>query len=163
MAQRAATSGRAEVSVARAAAGQVWAQVDVPSDVRRGIARADAELVAARLAGDPAERFVHSHLGALRAAAAIVLLRSRPARRGRTRSVWDQLADAEPGLAAWSVYFASGARVRASIDAGRFDAVDARRADELLACAEDFRDEVAMLVDPEAGFVRLPGLRSAAS
>jgi hypothetical protein len=30
--------------------------------------------------------------------------------------------------------------------------VEPARADELLACAEDFRDEVAMLVDPQAGF-----------
>ncbi|CPU65859.1 Uncharacterised protein [Mycobacteroides abscessus] len=49
------------------------------------------------------------------------------------------------------------------MDAGRIDEVDPRRADELVACAEDFRDEVAMLVDPDAGFVRLPGLRTVAS
>jgi hypothetical protein len=137
--------------------------VAVPADVHRLLARAEAELVAASLATVPAERFLHAHLGALRAAAAVVALRGRPVRRGRARPVWDQLADAEPALAAWSVYFASGARVRAAVDAGRFDAVEARRADELLACAEDFRDEVAMLVDPAAGFVRLPGLRTVAS
>ncbi|WP_454044169.1 SAV_6107 family HEPN domain-containing protein [Cellulosimicrobium sp. Marseille-Q8652] len=135
----------------------------VPGEVGRMLARADAELVCAALATDPAERFVHAHLGALRAAAAVVALRGRPVRRGRARPVWDQLSDAEPGLAAWSVYFAGGARVRAAVDAGRSDAVDARRADELLACAEDFRDEVAMLVDPDAGFARLPGVRSVAS
>lgn len=134
----------------------------VPVDVRRILARADAELVAAALASDPAERFVHAHLGALRAAAAVVALRGRTERRGRARPVWDQLADAEPSLAAWSVYFASGARVRAAVDAGRSD-VDPRRADELMACAEDFRDEVAMLVDPDAGFVRVPGPRTVAS
>ncbi|MET3976113.1 SAV_6107 family HEPN domain-containing protein [Cellulosimicrobium sp. TH-20] len=139
------------------------AQVVVPAEVRRLLARADAELVAAALAQDAGERFVHAHLGALRAAAAVVALRARPPRRGRARTVWEQLADAEPALAAWSVYFASGARVRAAVDAGRFDEVDPRRADELVACAEDFRDEVAMLVDPDAGFVRLPGLRTVAS
>ncbi len=101
-------------------------------------------------------------VGALRAAAAVVALRGRTERRGRARPVWDQLADAEPSLAAWSVYFASGARVRAAVDAGRSD-VDPRRADELMACAEDFRDEVAMLVDPDAGFVRVPGPRTVAS
>lgn len=137
--------------------------VAVPADVRRLLDRADAELVAAALAADAGERFVHAHLGALRAAAAVVALRARPARRGRARSVWEQLADAEPSLASWSGYFASGARVRAAVDAGRFDAVDAHRADELMACAEDFRDEVAMLVDPDAGFLRLPGVRTVAS
>ncbi|OLT46851.1 colicin transporter [Cellulosimicrobium sp. CUA-896] len=134
----------------------------VPADVRRLLARADAELVAAALAGDAAERFVRAHLGALRAAAAVVALRGHAERRGRARPVWDQLADAEPSLAAWSVYFAGGARVRAAVDAGRAD-VDPRRADELMACAEDFRDEVAMLVDPDAAFVRVPGLRTVAS
>jgi len=137
--------------------------VVVPAEVGRLLARADAELVAAALADVPAERFLHAHLGALRAAAAVVALRGVPVRRGRARPVWDQLADAEPSLAAWSGYFASGARARAAVDAGRFDAVDARRADELMACAEDFRDEVAMLVDPGAGFLRLPGVRTAAS
>lgn len=125
--------------------------------------RADAELVAARLAGEPGERFVHAHLGALRAAAAVVALRCVGHGRRRSRSVWDQLLIAEPALAAWSVYFASGARLRAAVDAGRFDVVDAARADELLACAEDFRDEVAMVVDPAAGFVAMPRLHSAAS
>ncbi|MCB7137770.1 SAV_6107 family HEPN domain-containing protein [Cellulosimicrobium marinum] len=135
----------------------------VPVDVGRLLARADAELVAATSATDPAERFLHAHLGALRAAAAVVALRARPQRRGRARAVWDQLADAEPSLAAWTTYFAGGARVRAALDTGRLDTVDARRADELLACAEDFRDEVAMLVDPAAGFAVLPVPRTVAS
>jgi len=135
----------------------------VAPDVARLLARADAELVAAGLTADPAERFVHAHLGALRAAAAVVALRGRPSPRSRARSVWDMLALVEPGLSAWSVYFAGGARVRAAVDAGRFDAVEARQADEIMACAEDFRDEVAMLVDPDAEFVRHPSLRVAAS
>ncbi|MHA7134934.1 SAV_6107 family HEPN domain-containing protein [Oerskovia turbata] len=135
----------------------------VSPEVVRLLARADAELVAAGLASDPAERFVHSHLGALRAAAAIVALRGKPPARSRARSVWDMLALVEPDLAAWSMYFAGGARTRAAVDAGRSDAVGPRQADEIMACAEDFRDEVAMLVDPGAGFVRHPSLRVAAS
>jgi hypothetical protein len=132
-------------------------------EVRRLLSRADAELVAAGLAGSPAERFVHAHLGALRAAAAVVALRGRPAARSRARSVWDMLALVEPSLAAWSVYFAGGARIRAAVDAGRDEAVEGRQADEIMACAEDFRDEVAMLVDPDAEFVRHPTLRVVAS
>jgi hypothetical protein len=132
-------------------------------DVARLLARADAEIIAANLAADPAERFVHAHLGALRAAAAVVALRGRPSARARARSVWDLLAVVEPGLAAWSVYFAGGARIRAAVDAGRFDAVDPRRAEEIMVCAEDFRDEVAMIIDPDAGFVRHPTLRVVAS
>ncbi|MET4223357.1 SAV_6107 family HEPN domain-containing protein [Oerskovia enterophila] len=135
----------------------------VAPDVARLLARADAEIIAANLAADPAERFVHAHLGALRAAAAVVALRGRPSSRSRARSVWDLLAAVEPGLAAWSVYFAGGAPIRAAVDAGRFDAVDARRAEEIMVCAEDFRDEVAMIIDPDAGFVRHPTLRVVAS
>ena len=62
------------------------------------------------------------------------------------------VAGAFPG--SWDVYFASGARLRAALDAGHPDVVDAARAGELVACAEDFRDEVAMLVDPAAEFSR---------
>jgi hypothetical protein len=67
-----------------------------------------------------------------------------------------------PEFASWSVYFADGARERSAVEAGRSDVVDQLRADEVLACAEDFRDEVAVSLDPAAPFVRLP-FRTAAS
>ena len=135
----------------------------VPPDVVRLLARADAELAAAASAADPADRFVHAHLAALRSAAAVVALRGRPSSRSRARSVWDMLALVEPGLAAWSGYFASGARLRSAVDAGHGEDVEPARADELLACAEDFRDEVAMVVDPDTGFSRPLSVGSAAS
>lgn len=129
------------------------ARVPVPAEVARLLARSDAELTSAYAAADASDRFVHAHLAALRAAAAIVALRGRPRVRG-SRSVWALVEAVEPGLAGWAGYFAGGARARAAIDAGRFDAVDARRSDELVRCAEDFRDEVGLLVDPEATFGR---------
>lgn len=132
-------------------------------EVTRLLDRSDAELAAASTATDPAERFVHAHLAALRAAAAVVALRGRPSARTRARSVWDMLAIVEPDLAAWSGYFASGARVRAAVEAGLEPDVDARRAAELVACAEDFRDEVGLLVDPRAGFARPLAVAPAAS
>ncbi len=135
----------------------------VPADVAALLARADGELAAAEAASDPAERFLHAHLAALRAAAAVVALRGRPSRRSGARSVWDMLAVVEPGLAAWSGYFASGARLRAAVDAGHGEDVTPARADELVACAEDFRDEVGILVDPDAGFARPLAPASAAS
>jgi hypothetical protein len=122
--------------------------------VTRLLGRADAELAEAADARDPADQFVHAHLAALRSAAAVVELRGRPTSRSGARTVWEMLAKVEPALAAWSVYFASGARLRAAVDAGHGEVVDAARAAELVACAEDFRDEVAMLVDPDAGFSR---------
>ncbi len=128
--------------------------VVVPVAVKRLLARADAELAEAAGSADPADKFLHAHLAALRSAAAVVELRGRPGPRSGARTVWEMLAKVEPGLAAWSVYFASGARLRAAVDAGHGEAVEPARAAELVACAEDFRDEVAMLVDPDAGFSR---------
>lgn len=128
----------------------------VPAEVTRLLSRSDAEIAAAHATTDVAERFVHAHLAALRAAAAVVALRGRPGARRGSRSVWELVEQAEPSLAGWSVYFAGGARARAAIDAGRFDAVDASRADELVRCAEDFRDEVGLLVDPDGAFGSLP-------
>jgi len=146
-----------------ATADRAAAPAPVPVEALRLLSRADHELAAAYSATDPADRFVHAHLAALRAAAAVVALRGRPAGRRTGRSVWALVEAVEPELASWSVYFAGGARTRAAIDAGRFDVVDAARADELVRCAEDFRDEVGMLVDPTATFSLLPGPRARAS
>ncbi|GAA4853582.1 hypothetical protein GCM10023221_36920 [Luteimicrobium xylanilyticum] len=146
---------------ARAVAGS--SPAPAPVEAFRLLSRADHELAAAYAATDPAERFVHAHLAALRSAAAVVALRGRPSGRRSGRSVWALVEVVEPELAAWSVYFAGGARTRAAIDAGRFDVVDAARAEELVRCAEDFRDEVGILVDPAATFSLLPGSRARAS
>jgi hypothetical protein len=146
-------------AVARAGAGPRA----VPAEVTRLLSIADAELAEAAEASDPADRFLHAHLAALRSAAAVVALRGRPGPRSGARTVWEMLALVEPQLAAWSVYFASGARLRAAVDAGHGERVAPQRADELAACAEDFRDEVAMVVDPDTGFSRPLRLASAAS
>ncbi|WP_246246690.1 SAV_6107 family HEPN domain-containing protein [Isoptericola sediminis] len=137
----------------------------MPERVQQLLARADAELAEAVDARDSGDRFVHAHLAALRAAAAVVARHDDVPRRGRARPVWELLSRVEPELAAWSVYFASGARLRAVVDSGHGDQVPARRADELLACAEDFRDEVGLRLDPRAGFAltRLRDRSTAAS
>jgi hypothetical protein len=129
----------------------------VPAEVKRLLARADAELAAAARALDPDDQFHHAHLAAVRTSAAVVELHGRPSARSGARTVWEMVAKVEPELAAWSVYFASGARLRAAVDAGN-GSVAPERAAELIACAEDFRDEVGMLIDPEAGFSRLSGV-----
>lgn len=116
------------------------------------VARCDAELVAAQLATDPSERFRHAHLAALRLAGAALEAAGAQPPRGRTRSAWDRLAVATPGLASWSAYFSSGARVRSAIDAGLPDAVDDAFADAWVGAVEDFRDAVCVLlgIDPVA-------------
>jgi hypothetical protein len=91
-------------------------------------------------------------MAALRSAAALVELRGRPGPRTGARTVWEMLARVEPDFAPWATYFASGATLRSDVESGVVDHVDDSRACELLASAEDFRDEVGMIVDPAAGF-----------
>ena len=110
------------------------------------MARADAELLAAQFSTQAGERFVHAHLAGLRAAAAIVAARGRPA--GRTpRTVWEMLAVAAPEVETWSVYFAGGAALRRAVEAGRSDVVDVARAEQAACAAQDFIDEVRALLD----------------
>ena len=111
------------------------------------LSRADAELLAARFTADPDDRFVHAHLAALRAAAALVAAWGRPSSRRGPRAVWELLARTAPEFEAWTAYFASGARARADIEAGVAGVVDDSRSGELLAAAEDFVDEIRIALD----------------
>lgn len=122
----------------------------VSATVNRLLARADSELGAAVSTDDPDDQFLHAHLAALRTAAAVVELRGRPGPRSGARTVWEMLNKVAPELGLWSVYFASGSRERSAIESGL--GVEPARAAELIACAEDFRDEVAMLIDPNVTF-----------
>jgi SAV_6107-like HEPN len=111
---------------AQTAVGQLHA-------ARMGLAEA-AEATSA------AVRYVCAHLAALRAAAA-VLASKEPVethRRGRPRSVWVLLPEAEPALREWAAFFAAGADKRAAAEAGLPRAVTSREADELLHDAEIF-------------------------
>jgi hypothetical protein len=87
----------------------------------------------------PAARFVAAHLAALRAAAAVLATREPGSgRRGRPRSVWVLLPEANPALSEWAAFFAAGADKRAAAEAGLPRAVTASEADELLRDAEIF-------------------------
>lgn len=105
------------------------------------LARADTELLAAQFSGEAWERFTHAHLAAVRAAAAVVAARGRLSRRGAPRTVWEMLVTVAPEMSRWAALFANGARLRAALEAGRFDAVSAARADQALCDAEDFVDD----------------------
>jgi hypothetical protein len=113
------------------------------------LGRADAELLAAQYSPESWERFSHAHLAALRAAAAVVAHRGRPAGRGAPRTVWGMLERVEPALAAWGQFFADGAALRSAVEAGRFDAVDEARAESTLCAAEDFLDEARRLLESD--------------
>ena len=113
----------------------------VPASALDLLARSDAELVAAQLASAPGERFVHAHLAALRAGAALLQVTGRPTRRPAPRTVWEMVSVVAPEMAAWTAYFADGASVRSAVEAGRQD-VAPERADRTVSAAEDFQDAI---------------------
>jgi len=86
-------------------------------------------------------RYAAAHLAALRAAAAVLAARARPAaatRRSRVTSVWSLMALVAPEFSDWAGYFALGAGKRAAAEAGIPRVVSTREADDLLRAAEQF-------------------------
>jgi hypothetical protein len=123
-------------------------RIDMLLTAQRGIAEAAA-------ATTPAERYAAAHLAALRAAAAVISARTRPATtpserraRLRPRSAWDLLAERAPEMTEWAAFFAAGAGKRAAAEAGLPHAVTAREADDLLRDAQTFLALVETLLDP---------------
>ena len=108
----------------------------LPAAALELLARSDAELVAATLASEPADRLWHAHMSALRAGAALLHATGRPARRG-VRTVWDMVAVVAPDLAGWAAFFAANAPARSAVEAGRTGVVDDGRADEAGRAAEE--------------------------
>ncbi|MDT7537252.1 MAG: hypothetical protein QOI82_837 [Actinomycetota bacterium] len=105
------------------------------------LALARRGLVEASSTDRPGERYATAHLAALRAAAAVLACRARPAgnpRRSRPTSAWVLLANVAPELAEWAGFFAAGARKRAAAEAGLPSAVTPREADDLVRDAETF-------------------------
>jgi hypothetical protein len=101
---------------------------------RYGLAAAESE-------ASPGARYVSAHLAALRAAAAVVTVRSQPGatpRRRKPLSVWELLPKVEPTLSEWAAFFAAGAAKRAAAEAGLPRAVSWQEADDLLRDAETF-------------------------
>lgn len=116
-------------------------------------------LAEASVATTAAERYAAAHLGALRAAAAVLAERGKPSRRrGRVLSVWSVLPQVAPELAEWSQFFASGARKRQAAEAG-IACVSHREADDLVRDADSFVARVAHLLgrpyQPALGHVLL--------
>ncbi|WP_337059642.1 SAV_6107 family HEPN domain-containing protein [Kineococcus sp. G2] len=120
--------------------------------------RCESELRAAAGATDPGERYVHAHLSALRAGAALVAVHGRPTapRRSQPRSVWEMLPRLDADLAEWARRFTATAPLRARVEAGRGDLVDAAAADALLDDAVAFHRVVESLL----GLSRLHPLAS---
>ncbi|KAB2343130.1 hypothetical protein F8566_36180 [Actinomadura rudentiformis] len=113
-------------------------------------------LAEAAEATSAAVRYVCAHLAALRAAAAVLASKEplETHRRGRPRSVWVLLPEADPALREWAAFFAAGADKRAAAEAGLPRAVTPREADELLHDAEIF----VSLVEDSLGIPSQPTL-----
>lgn len=93
-------------------------------------------------ARDVPTRYASAHVAALRAAAALLAARAKPAdtRTGRPRqkNAWVLLAQVAPELTEWAQFFAAGATKRAAAEAGSTRAVSEREADDLIRDADRF-------------------------
>jgi len=105
-------------------------------------------------------RYAAAHLAALRAAAAVLASRARPAaptKRGRVTSAWSLLVLVAPEFSDWASYFALGATKRAAAEAGIPRVVSPREADDLLRASEHF----VSLVESVLGLAYQPTLEAA--
>lgn len=106
--------------------------------------RGRATLESACRTADASERYRDAHLGALRAAAALVAARTAPAPRSRPRSVWQVLPGVAPELGEWAAFFAACSAQRSVIDRG--GRISVREADDLLRQAEMFLEIIQDLL-----------------
>src|SRR4029079_11410866 len=102
------------------------------------------------------ERYAAAHLAALRTAAAVLAVRTRPdsTTRGGPRTVWSVLPQVAPELTEWAGFFAAGATKRAAAEAGLTRAVTARERDAPLRAAQPS----CGLVGPTLGLCHQPVL-----
>jgi hypothetical protein len=110
------------------------------------LSSAGRSLAEAMLASSPADRYVAAHLAALRAGAAVLATRGRPAsRRTRVQSVWVLLPRVAPELGEWAAFFAMTAKRRAAAESG-LAVIALRDADDLVRDAEAFLRRVSDLI-----------------
>jgi hypothetical protein len=112
------------------------------------LSRARQALVQAEEASTPESRFLAAHLAALRVAAVVLAVRSRPARAGRPRNAWRLLAEVAPELAEWASFFAATEAERDAVRAGATGVVSRREADDLLRDTACFLGLVEHAVAP---------------
>ena len=112
----------------------------LPATTHSYLARAADSLHEATVATDVPTRYACAHVAALRAAAALLAARARPAtgRRPRQKNAWVLLAEVAPELGEWATFFAAGAGKRAAAEAGSTRAVTEREADDLVRDADRF-------------------------
>ncbi|MDX6325332.1 MAG: hypothetical protein QOK15_1686 [Nocardioidaceae bacterium] len=130
---------------------------DVPAASFAYLERSASSLQEALTSADVGMRYAHAHVAALRATAALLAARARPAttrsgRRGRPvqRNAWVLLAEVAPEFAEWAAFFAAGAAKRSAAEAGSRRAVTEREADDLVRDADRF----LALVEESLGLTR---------
>lgn len=109
------------------------------------------ELRSAQAADEPAERFRSAHLGALRAAAAVLALRARSKRASRPTDAWTLLASVAPEYGEWAAFFAAHSATRSAVEAGVRGRVSQRDADDMVRQADLF---LALVTRTVAGRAR---------
>src|SRR4051794_4110417 len=116
-------------------------QVSLPATTHAYLMRAAESLSEAVGATEVTTRYACAHVSALRAAAALLAARAKPAvptRRKPQKNAWVLLAEVAPELAEWAGFFAAGAGKRAAAEAGSRRAVTEREADDLVRDADRF-------------------------
>ncbi len=117
----------------RAMADQLPLPPPLPAAAVQLLDQASRALTEAAASTDARQRYATAHLGALRAAAAVLAARTRPeSGRRRPRSAWVLLGQVAPELGEWATFFAAGAGKRAAAEAGLSRAVTDREADDLV-------------------------------
>jgi len=142
----------------------------LPATTHSYLTRAAESLQEATIATDVPTRYARAHVAALRAAAALLAARARPAagRRPRQKNAWVLLAEVAPELGEWATFFAAGAAKRAAAEAGSTRAVSEREADDLVRDADHFLGIVEQALGlaphlPGSGRIAAPSGRSGAA
>ena len=126
---------------------------DLPAATHSYLERAAASLREAMTTSEVPQRYASAHVAALRATAALLAARARPAlspRRGRQKNAWVLLAEVAPELGEWAAFFSAGAAKRAAAESGSRRAVTEREADDLVRDADRFLG----LVEESLGMTR---------
>ena len=138
-------------------------QISLPATTHSYLMRAAESLSEAVTSTEVTTRYACAHVAALRAAAALLAARAKPAvptRRRPQKNAWVLLAEVAPELAEWAGFFAAGAGKRAAAEAGSTRAVTEREADDLVRDADRF----LAVIEQSLGLVphdpTLPYLRS---
>lgn len=112
----------------------------LPATTHSYLLRAAESLSEAVTTPDIPTRYACAHVAALRAAAALLSARARPAtgRRRHQKNAWVLLAEVAPELGEWATFFAAGASKRAAAEAGSSRAATEREANDLVRDADRF-------------------------